>query len=96
MDNQIYYLRDKQECFQTKRGEIQIRDQEEILYSEGGETLEQVAQRGCGCPISGGVLGQVGWNFEQPGLERGAPAYSRGLELHDLKGFFNPNHSMIL
>ena len=30
--------------------------QEEILPFEGGETLEQVAQRGCGCPSSGGQV----------------------------------------
>ena len=59
-------------------------------------TVSKVVKRGCGCPLSGSVQGQAGWGFEQPGLEWGAPAYSRGLELHDLKGFFNPNHSMIL
>lgn len=26
-----------------------------IYITEGGEALEQVTQRGCGCPISGGV-----------------------------------------
>jgi len=31
----------------------------EIPYSEGGETLKQVAQRACGCPISGGIQGKV-------------------------------------
>jgi len=40
--------------------------------------MEQVAQRGCGCPISGGVQGQVGWGPGQPGLvavlEVGNPA----------------------
>jgi len=30
--------------------------------------LEQAAQRGCGCPIPGGVQGQVGWSPWQPGL----------------------------
>lgn len=25
-------------------------EQEDILYYDGGETLEQVTQRGCGCP----------------------------------------------
>ena len=30
--------------------------------------LEQAAQRGCGCPIPGGVQGQVGWSPGQPGL----------------------------
>ena len=29
---------------------------------------------------------QAGWGCEQPGLEGGDPAYSRGLELRDLKG----------
>lgn len=40
--------------------------------------LEQPAQRGCGCSISGGVQDQVGWGPEQPGLvpdlEVGGPA----------------------
>ena len=33
---------------------------------------------------------KAGWGFEQPGLEGGVPAYSRGLELDDLKGPFQP------
>ena len=44
----------------------------------------------CRCPIPGGIQGQAGWGFEQPGLEGGVPAYSRGLELDDLKGPFQP------
>ena len=32
----------------------------EVLYCESGEVLEQAAQRACGCPIPGGVQGQVG------------------------------------
>ena len=32
-----------------------------ILYCEGGEALEQVAQRSCACPIPGSVQGGVGW-----------------------------------
>ena len=43
-----------------KKGEIQIRYKEKILYSEGGEALAQAAQRSCGCPIPGRALGQVG------------------------------------
>jgi len=43
---------------------------------EGGETLEQVAQRSCGCPLPGSVH-QVGWGFEQPGLVEGVPAHGR-------------------
>ena len=37
-----------------------MRYKEEILYHEGGETLEQVVQRSCGCAIVGSVQGQVG------------------------------------
>ena len=47
--------------------------------------LERAAQRACGCPIAGGVQGQVGWGPGQPGLllnaEVGAP-----LEMNRLKG----------
>ena len=50
----------------------------EVLYYESGEVLAQAAQRGCGCPIPGGVQGQVGWGPGQPGLvlnvEVGNPA----------------------
>lgn len=44
--------------------------------------LEQAAQRGCGCSVSGGVQGQVGWGPGQPGLaldmEIGGSACGRG------------------
>lgn len=43
-----------------------------------------VAQRGCGCPISGGVQSQVGCDPGQPDLMAGSPARGRGLELSDL------------
>ena len=49
-----------------------------MFYSEGGETLEEVAQRGGRCPIPGNVQGQVGWGFEQLGLVEGVPAHGRG------------------
>ena len=35
----------------------------------------------CGCPISGGIQGQVGWGPGQPELLGGSPANSRGLAL---------------
>jgi len=45
--------------------------------------LEQLPERGCGCPISGGVQGQVGWGPGQPGVvlnvEVGSSACSRGV-----------------
>ena len=62
--------------------------QGKVLYNESGEVLEQAAQRGCGCPIPGGVEGQVGWGPGQPGLvlnvEVGGPVCGKGgLELDD-------------
>jgi len=53
---------------------------EEGFHSEGGDTLEQVAQRGCGCPMPGGIQGQAGCGSGQPGLVVGDPAHSRGVE----------------
>ena len=52
-------------------------------------TLEQVAQGGCGYPIPGGIQGQAGCGSGQPGLV-GDPTYSRGLELDDHCGLFQP------
>ena len=46
--------------------------------------------------IPGGVQGQAGWGSGQPDLVGGSPACSRGLELGDLQGPFNPSHSVIL
>ena len=37
---------------------------------------------------AGAVQSQAGWGFEQPALVGGIPAYSRGLELDDLKCAF--------
>ena len=38
-------------------------------------TLEQVAQGGCGCPIPGGIQGQAGGGSGQPGLVVGDRAH---------------------
>ena len=45
---------------------------------------------GCERPLPGGIQGQAGWGFEQPGLVGDVPAYSRRFELDDLKGHFQP------
>jgi len=50
------------------------------FHTEGCDTLEQVAQGGCGCPIPGGIQGQAGCGFGQPGLVVRDPAHSRGVE----------------
>ena len=63
------------------------------------ESLEQVAQGGCGCPIPGGIQGQAGCGSGQPGLLVGDPVHSRGLELDGHCGPFQPRpfyDSMIL
>ena len=31
-----------------------------VFYSEGGEALEQAAQRGGGCPVPGDTQGEAG------------------------------------
>jgi len=38
-----------------------------IFYSEGGEALEQVAQR-CGCPVTGDFQGKAGSGPGHPEL----------------------------
>jgi len=49
------------------------------------EVLEQAAHRGCGCPVPGGIEGQVGQGPEQSDvvcwqcLAVGNPAYGRGV-----------------
>jgi len=45
-----------------------------------GFSVEQIAQRSCGCPISGGIQGQAGCGSGKPGLVIGNPAHSRGVE----------------
>ena len=55
----------------------------ECSSQQSGEVLAQAAQRGCKCPIPGGVQGQVGWGPGQHGLilnvKVGGPACSRGV-----------------
>ena len=64
-------------------------------HAEGGDTLEQVAQGGCGCSIPGGIQGEAGCGSGQPGLLVGDPAHSRGLELMIIVVLFNPGHSVM-
>ena len=51
-----------------------------VFHTEGGDTLEQVAQGSCVCPFPGDIQGQAGCVSGQPGLVVGNPAYSRGIE----------------
>jgi len=51
----------------------------DVYQCEGGEALEQVAYRSCGCPIPGSAQGQDVWGHQQYGLGDGVPAHSRGI-----------------
>jgi len=62
----------------------------EDRYSVVNNSVEQVVQGGCGCPIPGGIQGQAGCGSGQPGLLVGDPARSRGLKLNDCCGPFQP------
>ena len=66
--------------FRLGQGRFRLNIRRKFFHTEGGDTLEQVSHRGCGCPLPGGIEGQAGWGFEQPGLEEGVPAYSREVE----------------
>jgi len=50
----------------------------------------RLPSKACGYPLPGSIPDQAGWGCEQPGLDGGVPACSRGLELHDLKDPFQP------
>ena len=58
---------------------LQVRRQEKMFYLKGGEALGQAAQRSFGCPIPGGIEGQVGWGPGQLHLVCGGPAHSSGV-----------------
>jgi len=73
----------------VQRTEIKS-DTTEDFPPQGGDTLEQAAQGGCGCPIPAGIQGQAGCGSGQPGLVVGDPAHSRGLELDNHCGPFQP------
>jgi len=50
---------------------------EELFCDKGGETLEQDAQRSCGCSITGSIQVQAGWSFGQPDPVKDVPAHGR-------------------
>jgi len=60
-----------------------MRYKEEIFCSEGGETLEQVEQRGSRGPIPRNIQAQVGWGSEQPDEVKDIPVHCRRIGLND-------------
>jgi len=73
-----------QDGFQLKVGRFRVDTRKTIFYNGGGETLDQVAHRGGGCPIPGNIQGQAEWGSEQPDLVEGVPAHCRGAGQDDL------------
>ena len=67
--------------FQLRQGRFRLDIRRKIFTQECSDALEQVAQGGCGCPISGGIQGQAGCGSGQSGLVVGDPARSRGVEM---------------
>jgi len=66
--------------FEVRPGRIRLDIRRKFFHTEGGDTLEQVARGGCGCPIPGGIQGQAGCGSGQPDLAVSDPAHGRGVE----------------
>jgi len=60
------------------------RDSETRFYNNGGEALEQIAQRGGGCPLLGDFQNQAGPGSGQLDLSVDVPVHRRGIRLSDL------------
>ena len=79
-----------------RQGRFRLDIRRKIFTQRVVTHLKQVAQRGYGCPIPGGIQSQAGCGSGQPGLLVGDPVHSRGLELTVIVVLFNPGHSTIL
>jgi len=55
----VHSDRTRRHSFKLNKGGFILRYKKEILHYGGGEALEQVAQRSCGCPLPGSVQGQI-------------------------------------
>jgi len=60
------------------------------FYDKGREALAQVAQRGCGCSISGHIKGQAGWGSERLIQLQVSLFVARDLDDVAFKGPFHP------
>ena len=64
--------------FKLRQERFRLDIRRKFFHTEGGNTLEQVAQGSCECPIPGGIQGQAGCGYVHLGLVAGDPAHSGG------------------
>ena len=69
---------DKGQWAQNEAQEVLSEHEKELLPSEGGEALDQIAQGGCGVSFSGDIQDPPGWGPVQPAV--GDPASAGGLD----------------
>jgi len=60
--------RDKGQWAQTETQEIPSEHKITLIYCQGGQTLEWIAQTGCGVSIHGGIQSPTGRDPGQPAL----------------------------
>jgi len=72
--------------FKLEEGRFRL-DVRGKFFTEGGEVVKEAAQRGCGCPIPGGIEARLAGAHGQPHLilhlEAGSPACSMGFKSDD-------------
>ncbi|KAK4832344.1 hypothetical protein QYF61_021873 [Mycteria americana] len=89
----VYKGEDQRQWAQTKTQEIPFKHMKKLFYHEGGETLQKVAQRGCGVSILEDIQNWTKHSPEQPALAD--PALSKGLDEMFSRGPFNHPMTMI-
>ena len=83
--NRVCCERTRENGFRLKEERFRLNIRKSFFfYSKSGETLEQVTQKGGGCPIPGDIRGQDGWGSEHPDLAVDVPVHRRGLGLYDI------------